>query len=70
LVWCTQIQEPNIAFKRTQARLPNAAVEKYHNDFVSYSQAAESHCRALGFKFVENPRRQQQTIHTASITHA
>jgi hypothetical protein len=37
-----------------------ALAEKYHDDLVSYSQAAESHCRALGFKFVESPRRQQQ----------
>ena len=32
--------------------------DKYHNDLRAYSQAAESHCRALGFQIVESPRRQ------------
>jgi len=32
--------------------------EQYHNDLLAYSQAAESHCRALGFRIVESPRRQ------------
>ena len=30
--------------------------EQYHNDLVAYSQAAETHCRALGFRMVESPR--------------
>ena len=30
--------------------------EKYHNDLLVYSRAAESHCRNLGFRFVESPR--------------
>ena len=30
--------------------------EQYHNDLVAYSQAAETHCRALGFRIVESPR--------------
>ena len=30
--------------------------EQYHNDLVAYSQAAERHCRALGFRIVESPR--------------
>ncbi len=30
--------------------------EQYHNDLVAYSQAAETHCRALGFQIVESPR--------------
>jgi hypothetical protein len=29
--------------------------EQYHNDLVAYSQAAETHCRALGFQMVESP---------------
>lgn len=32
--------------------------DQYHNDLLAYSKAAESHCRALGFNFVESPRRQ------------
>jgi hypothetical protein len=32
--------------------------EQYHNDLLAYSQAAESHCRALGFRIVESPRRE------------
>lgn len=32
--------------------------DQYHNDLLAYSKAAESHCRALGFRFVESPRRQ------------
>ena len=32
--------------------------EQYHGDLLAYSQAAEAHCRALGFRFVESPRRQ------------
>ena len=31
--------------------------EQYQNDLLAYSQAAESHCRALGFQIVESPRR-------------
>ena len=42
--------------------------EKYHNDLRAYSQAAESHCRALGFQFVESPRR--QTVQKNSINVA
>jgi hypothetical protein len=30
--------------------------EQYHNDLVAYSQAAETHCRALGFQMVDSPR--------------
>ena len=30
--------------------------EQYQNDLVAYSQAAETHCRTLGFQMVENPR--------------
>lgn len=30
--------------------------EQYHNDLVAYSQAAETHSRALGFQMVESPR--------------
>ncbi|MGH8557791.1 MAG: hypothetical protein ACRESZ_10095 [Methylococcales bacterium] len=33
-------------------------VEQYHNDLFAYSQAAESHCHALGFRIVDSPRRQ------------
>ena len=44
--------------------------EKYHNDLVSYSQAAESHCRDLGFKFVGSPRRQTPPMPIESIAHA
>jgi hypothetical protein len=32
--------------------------EQYHGDLLAYSQAAEAHCRALGFRFVESPRRE------------
>jgi len=32
--------------------------DQYHNDLLAYSEAAESHCLALGFHFVESPRRQ------------
>ena len=32
--------------------------EQYHNDLLAYSKAAESHCRALGFRIGESPRRQ------------
>jgi hypothetical protein len=31
--------------------------DQYHNDLRAYSQAAESHCRELGFRFAESPRR-------------
>jgi hypothetical protein len=31
--------------------------KQYQNDLLAYSQAAESHCRALGFQIVESPRR-------------
>jgi hypothetical protein len=38
--------------------------EQYHGDLLAYSQAAEAHCRALGFCFVESPRRQAvQEVH-------
>jgi hypothetical protein len=30
--------------------------EQYHNDLVAYSQAAEMHCQALGFRIAESPR--------------
>jgi hypothetical protein len=33
------------------------AIKQYQNDLLAYSQAAESHCRALGFQIVESPRR-------------
>ena len=32
--------------------------EQYHNDLIAYSEAAEAHCHALGFRFAESPRRQ------------
>jgi hypothetical protein len=32
--------------------------EEYHNDLLAYSEAAEAHCHALGFRFAESPRRQ------------
>lgn len=32
--------------------------EQYSNDLLAYSQAAEAHCHALGFRFVESPRRE------------
>ncbi|WP_420208720.1 hypothetical protein [Candidatus Electronema sp. JC] len=32
--------------------------EEYHNDLLAYSEAAEAHSHALGFRFVESPRRQ------------
>lgn len=32
--------------------------EQYRNDLLAYSLAAESHCRTLGFRIVESPRRQ------------
>jgi hypothetical protein len=32
--------------------------EEYHDDLLAYSQAAESHCRALGLRIVESPRLQ------------
>ena len=32
--------------------------EQYGNDMLAYSRAAEAHCRDLGFKIVESPRRQ------------
>lgn len=30
--------------------------ELYHNDMLSYSQAAQEHCLALGFSLVNGPR--------------
>ncbi len=40
--------------------------ELYHNNLLAYSQAAESHCRALGFRIVGSPRRQlvQETLNS------
>ena len=32
--------------------------EQYHDDLVAYSQAAEAHCRALGFQMAQSPRLQ------------
>lgn len=32
--------------------------EQYHNDLVAYSQAAEMHCLALGFRMVESSHMQ------------
>jgi hypothetical protein len=32
--------------------------EQYSNDLLAYSQAAEAHCHALGFRFAESPRRE------------
>jgi hypothetical protein len=32
--------------------------EAYHDDLLAYSQAAESHCRVLGFRIAESPRLQ------------
>lgn len=34
--------------------------DEYQNDLIAYSEAAESHCRALGFHFVESPRYQRK----------
>lgn len=35
---------------------PERLAEEYHDDLVAYSQAAETRCRALGFRIVESPR--------------
>jgi len=35
--------------------------EQYHDDLVAYSQAAEAHCRNLGFQIVESPRLKPST---------
>lgn len=40
--------------------------EQYHNDLAAYSRAAEAHCRALGFRMIESPRRQPSTGEVAS----
>jgi hypothetical protein len=32
--------------------------EEYRDDLLAYSQAAEAHCRALGFRIAESPRLQ------------
>jgi hypothetical protein len=32
--------------------------EEYRNDLLAYSEAAEAHSHALGFRFAESPRRQ------------
>ena len=32
---------------------------QYQNDLSAYSLAAETHCRALGFKFAEGPRSEK-----------
>ena len=39
--------------------------KQYRDDLIAYSQAADSHCRALGFHTVESPRLQvvQGKIH-------
>jgi hypothetical protein len=29
--------------------------ERFHNDLAAYSQAADAHCRALGFHIVQSP---------------
>lgn len=31
--------------------------KRYHNDLKAYSAAAEAHCRELGFRIAESPRR-------------
>ena len=30
--------------------------EQYHGDLVAYSEAVETHCRAMGFRMAESPR--------------
>nr|VFK37927.1 MAG: hypothetical protein BECKSD772F_GA0070984_10197 [Candidatus Kentron sp. SD]VFK42565.1 MAG: hypothetical protein BECKSD772E_GA0070983_10188 [Candidatus Kentron sp. SD]VFK77851.1 MAG: hypothetical protein BECKSD772D_GA0070982_10037 [Candidatus Kentron sp. SD] len=32
--------------------------KRYNNDLAAYSRAAESHCRALGFDIMEEPRQE------------
>ena len=44
--------------------------EQYQNDLLAYSQAAESHCRALGFQIVESPRRRQVHEHLQQAEEA
>ncbi|HJW85091.1 MAG TPA: hypothetical protein VJ440_00460 [Candidatus Brocadiaceae bacterium] len=34
----------------------DSTCRKFHKYLVAYSQAAETHCRALGFRMVESPR--------------
>ncbi|KJV06555.1 hypothetical protein [Methylocucumis oryzae] len=35
--------------------------ELYHNDLLTYSQAAQEHCLALGFNLVDSPRLRHST---------
>ncbi|VFN02851.1 MAG: hypothetical protein BECKG1743D_GA0114223_107364 [Candidatus Kentron sp. G] len=35
--------------------------QQYHNDLAAYSRAAEAHCLALGFDFVETPQGATET---------
>jgi hypothetical protein len=47
----------------TRSRL----AEEYQNDLVAYSQAAEAHCRTLGFRMVESPRLKPNEDELAKI---
>lgn len=40
---------------------------QYQNDLAAYSLAAETHCRALGFKFVEG-RRTEKNQEQATVS--
>ncbi len=40
---------------------------QFQNDLAAYSLAAETHCRALGFKFVEG-RRSEKTQEQAAMS--
>lgn len=42
--------------------------EQYHNDLVAYSEAAQEHCRALGFKFASNRHREPSTTEAGAET--
>ncbi len=41
--------------------------EQYHDDLHAYSQAAEAHCRALGFEIVASPYRPIVNINAKNI---
>ncbi len=51
-------QSPNASIIAEIHHIREQLAEQYHNDLHAYSEAAESHCRALGFDIVESPRRQ------------
>lgn len=52
----TQIRHDPIVAEIHATREQSA--NQYHDDLLEYSKTAELHCRALGFRFVESPRRQ------------